>query len=63
MRNLFRYSGLVAVLCMLIVALLATMLWGLSIGSVSLPLREVVDAIVLQLQSDTPIETVGLKRL
>lgn len=59
MRNLFRYSGLVAVLCMLIVALLATMLWGLSIGSVSLPLREVVDAIVLQLQSDTPIETVG----
>lgn len=59
MRSILRYSGFIGLLCMLVVALLVTMLWGLSIGSVPLPVHEVLDEIIMQLQSDVPIEAAG----
>lgn len=59
MKQTIQRLGFVVLLITLIIALATVMFWALSIGSGHLSLKEIYDTLVLQLQSDTPIETVG----
>ena len=59
MQKFFRETGYLFVCLILLGVLLAALFWGLSIGTVSIPMDKLYAAVVNQLASDTPIDAMG----
>lgn len=58
-RNFFREVGFLFLCLLLTAVLLAAIFWGLSIGTVKLPMDKIYEVVMAQLHSDLPIEATG----
>ena len=59
MQDFFRKTDYIFICLLLIIILIITLFWALSIGTVKLPLEQIYFAIMEQIQSNTSIDAVG----
>jgi len=59
MLKFLKESSYLFVCIVLVLLLIATIFWALSIGTVKLPIEQIYTAVIMQLQSDTPIDAIG----
>lgn len=59
MHQFFRYTGYLFLCGILILLLVMSMLWALTIGTVRIPVEQIYTTIINQLQSGTPIDALG----
>lgn len=59
MQNFLRKTDYLFICLLLVIILIVTLFWALSIGTVKLPLDKIYLTIMEQLQSNTSIEAVG----
>jgi iron complex transport system permease protein len=59
MLKFLKESSYLFICIVLVLLLIATIFWALSIGTVKLPIEQIYTAVIMQLQSDTPIDAIG----
>lgn len=59
MQKDFKGSDCGFICFFLVIILLVTLFWALSIGTVTLPMEQIYQTVIAQLQADTPIDTMG----
>lgn len=59
MGNYLRKSGYLFICLILLVTLVIAVFWALSIGTVKIPMDKIIEAVINQLSSATPIDAIG----
>ena len=59
MWNFLKESSYLFICIVLVFLLIVAIFWALSIGTVKLPIEQIYMAVIMQLQSDTPIDAIG----
>lgn len=59
MWKFLKESSYLFICIVLVFLLIVAIFWALSIGTVKLPIEQIYMAVIMQLQSDTPIDAIG----